>query len=146
MALEPLLVDRLRQALPDSVHVLATRELADLVEGTQPTPAVHVLYRGYRPVREKTAGYEEIELIWWTVVAVRNAATVTTGESARIEAGPIMGAVVRTLGPWVPELPGYGSLCLDAAPLSGYRAGFGYFPIGWRVHARMRVAPNRRST
>lgn len=142
MAMEPLLIEQLRLTLPQHVHVLARKELAEITEATQPTPAVHVLYRGYRPRESQAAMYEELDLLWLTVVAVQNASTLATGEGVRTDAGPLMGGVVQALGPWVPDLPGYKSLHLDAAPPVGYRAGFGYFPIGWRVHVQMRVAPN----
>lgn len=139
LALEPLIVARLRAALPAHVHVLAARDLAGLTEGTQPTPAVHVLYRGYRPGRATAAMWEELDQIWLTVVAVRNASTLGTAEALRADAGPLMGAVIGALGAWVPELPGCKSLHLDAAPEAGFRAGFGYFPIGWRVGMRVRA-------
>jgi len=139
LALEPLLVARLREALPAPVHVLAARDLAGLTEGTQPTPAVHVLYRSYRPGRATAAMWEELEQYWLTVIAVRNASTLGTAEALRADAGPLMGAVIAALGAWVPALPGCKSLHLDAAPEAGFRAGFGYFPIGWRVGMRVRA-------
>jgi len=140
MALEPLILDRLRATLPAYVHVLGARDLAGLTEGTQPTPAVHVLYRTYRPVRAAAAMWEELDQYWLTVLAVRNVGTLQTGEAMRAEVGPLMGAVIGALGAWVPDLPGYKSLHLEAAPEAGYRTGFAYFPIGWRVGMRVRAA------
>lgn len=145
LALEPLLVARLREQMPAHVHVLARRELSEIVEPSQPTPAVHVLYRGYRPSRARTGMYEELDLLWLTVVSVLNATDVTAGAGARADAGALLGAVVQSLGPWVPPLAGYESMALDDAPMAGYRAGHAYFPLGWRVPVRMRVAPNSRS-
>ncbi|MEZ7896019.1 MAG: hypothetical protein QMB75_09065 [Thauera sp.] len=140
MALEPLLLDRLRAALPAHVHVLAARDLAGLTEGTQLTPAVHVLYRDYRPGRAPASGWEELDQLWLTVIAVRNVSTLSTNEAVRADAGPLMGAVIGALGGWRPDLRGYKPLSLDGAPAAGYRAGFGYFPLGWRAPMRVRAA------
>lgn len=144
LALEAPLIARLREHLPGSVHVLGRHDLGAITEGAQPTPAVHVLYRGYRPRQSDTAMIEEFDLLWLTVVAVRNAATLDSGAAARADAGPLMSAVIEVLGPWVPPLPGYQSMHLADAPDVGYQAGFGYFPLGWRVAVRQRVAPNKR--
>lgn len=147
LALEVPLIERLHAALPDDVHVLAARDLASITEGTQPTPAVHVLYQGYRPLKQVSAAYEDIEQYWRTVVTVRNAADLIGGQGLRLGAGRLMRQVIDALGPWVPPLPGYKSLHLHAAPDARHRAGFGYFPLGWRVEMRVRVAPNHtRST
>ena len=45
---EPLIIERLKAMLPVHVHVLSTPELADVAADQQPTPAVHVVYGGYR--------------------------------------------------------------------------------------------------
>ncbi len=139
MALEQLIVARLRDALPAHVHVLAAADLADLTVGTQPTPAVHVLYRTYRPTKDGPAMWEEFDQYWLTVVTVRNASTLNTAEAVRADAGPLMGAVIAAMGAWVPDLPGCKSLQLAAAPNAGFHAGFGYFPIGWRVGMKLRT-------
>jgi len=141
LALEPLLVARLRAALPASVAVLTAADLGAVAEGTQPTPAVHVLYRGYAPARagETAAMWEALDQYWLTVVAVRNASSVVTGDAARADAGPLMAAVIAALGGYVPDLYGFKSLRLAEAPEAGYRAGFGYFPLGWRVATKVRI-------
>lgn len=144
LALEPLLMDHLRAALPPQVHVLAVADLADVSWKMQPTPAVHVLYRGHRPTREKTGMFEEIDQVWWTVVVVHNARGLRDGRAARQTAGPLLGQLVQALGPWVPPLSGYGSFALAEAPAAQYEDGFGFFPLAWRVHARLRVAPARK--
>ncbi|MCK9988677.1 MAG: hypothetical protein AzoDbin1_05149 [Azoarcus sp.] len=142
LALEPLLVARLRAALPPEVSVLTATDLATVAEGTQPVPAVHVLYRGYVPARpgEAAATWESLDQYWLTVVAVSNASNVIAGDAARAAAGPLMGAVIAALGGYVPDLPGFKSLRLTDAPEAGYRSGFGYFPLGWRVATKVRVA------
>lgn len=144
LELEAPLIARLRAVLPPDVHVLGVRDLATVAEGSQPTPAVHVLYQGYRPQKQAASMYEELELRWLTVVAVHNAGDPVSGTGARLDAGPLMGAVIDALAPWVPPLDGYQSMHLTDAPMTGYRAGYGYFPLGWRVGVKRRVAPARQ--
>ena len=51
LAPEPFIVDRLKDALADlrpQVHVLTASDLALVKEESQPTPAVHVIWNGFR--------------------------------------------------------------------------------------------------
>ena len=45
--IEQALVERLKAEMPN-VHVLTATELSEVDEARQPTPAVHVIYNGYR--------------------------------------------------------------------------------------------------
>lgn len=145
LALEPILVARLREFLPSTVHVLAAKDLVGISEAVQPTPAVHVLYRGYRRGEPKPALRVELAQIWWTVIAVRNVRDVGAGTDVRAEAGPLITATIAALDRYQPGA-GFESLHLDNAPDAGYRAGHGYFPLGWRVDLKVRTRPGSRST
>lgn len=144
LALEQILIDRLREVLPPNVHVLSAADLAAATEATQPTPAVHVLYRTYRRGNPKPAGRVETVQDWLTVVAVRNLRSLGNGEQARDEAGPLLAQVIDALDRYQPGA-GYGSLALADAPPAGYRAGHGYFPLGWRVSMKLTARPGPRS-
>ena len=77
MALEPRLVELVRQAvegMSPAVHVLTTAELADVKESAQRTPAVHVIYGGYR-IAEDIGTAWELDHTWYVVAAVSNVAT-----------------------------------------------------------------------
>ncbi|WP_275100147.1 phage tail terminator protein [Sedimenticola hydrogenitrophicus] len=128
---ESLIVARLKAKLPATVHVLTASDLADVAEGKQPTPAVHVVYGGLRISQDQADGQRvEVELIWHTVVAVRNVRGIRTGEAAREEAGPLLGAVFSALTghKLAPDLR---NLRPTAPPRPGYRKGYGYYPLTW---------------
>lgn len=129
--LEPLIKATLRAALDPHVHVLSAAELAGVGESNQPTPAVHVLYRGFR-VLQSGSSTMEIEQYWLTVVAVRNARDPVTAEAARNDAGPLAIDVINALlgrdydncGPLAP---------LENPPAPGFSAGHLYLPVGWKA-------------
>ena len=99
MALEPRLVALLKQALTGvspAVHVLTAAELADVQESKQLTPAVHVVYGGYR-IAEDIGTAWRLEHTWYAVTAVRNVAQVKSGAAGRQDAGVIATAVALAL-------------------------------------------------
>lgn len=99
MALEPRLVTLLKQALAGvspAVHVLTAAELADVQESKQLTPAVHVVYGGYR-IAEDIGTAWRLEHTWYAVTAVRNVAQVKSGAAGRQDAGVIATAVALAL-------------------------------------------------
>lgn len=144
LALEQILIERLRALLPAHVHVLSAADLAAVTEATQSTPAVHVLYRNYRPGTPKPAGRVETTQDWLTVVAVRNLRSLASGDQVRDAAGPLLAQVVDALDRYQPGA-GFGSLALADAPPAGYSAGHGYFPLGWRVSVKLTARPGPRS-
>ena len=69
---------------------------------------------------------------WLTVVAVRNVASIRTGEPARQEAGGFLLQLLQTLPGWRPS-PEHGPLVRIAAPRPGYDRGLGYFPLAFHT-------------
>lgn len=136
MALEQQFIARLREVLPANVHVLSAADLAGVAEEVQLTPAVHVLYRSYRPGDIESDAFAGVEQDWLTVVAVRHLADPAIGAQARQEAGPLAGAVIAALHRH--RFEGYKPLRLGAAPASGFSKGHFYLPIGWRAAFKVR--------
>lgn len=140
LAPEPLIEARLKAVLPTGVHVLTAADLAGVEERQQVTPAVHVIYRGYRPTQDQGQGrIQEIEQTWWTVVAVRSVRDIKSGAGSREEAGPIVDATLEALMGWRP-LDGFLPLKLAPATAPAYRAGFAYHPLGWTTRTTKRGA------
>ena len=133
---EPLIVERLKAVLPPEVHVLTAAELADVAADQQPTPAVHVVYGGYRVEDSRTGATTSAVQSWITVIVDRNVADIKQGFHARQSAGLLAGHVMDALyrhrlmtGPNAPF--GSGPLRLTAAPGPGFDEGHFYLPLGW---------------
>ena len=96
MQLEPHLVALVRAAVQDlrpAVHVLTAAELADVKEQAQLTPAVHVIYGGFRITDSQRTAWQ-LTHTWYAVAAVRNVATVRSGQAARAQAGSLAARVL----------------------------------------------------
>lgn len=129
MALEPRLVELVRQAvegMSPAVHVLTTAELADVKESAQRTPAVHVIYGGYRIAQDIGTAWE-LDHTWYVVAAVRNVAAARSGQAARQDAGALATHVVGALaGAQVQGATQ--TLKLITPPPARYSGGFQYLP------------------
>lgn len=142
LALEPLIVARLKSVLPADVHVLSAADLAGVAESAQPTPAVHVLYRGYRVRDADVPAFASIEQTWLTVIAARNLTDLASGSDARQAAGPLAADVIDALYQHrFSELSGARPLRITQAPEAGYRAGYFYLPLGWICPITFKPAP-----
>lgn len=137
---EQALVKRLQDVLPGDVHVLTASDLADIDEGRQPTPAVHVIYDGYRPGQGRPDGKAtKIAQRWLTVVAVRNARGRGNGANAREDA-------IQLTSKIAPKLMGYqpgkdiAPLFLSAAPPPGGSDGFLYVPLAWSTETVLKAS------
>ena len=133
---EPLIIARLKAVLPDDVHVLSAAELAKIAGEQQPTPAVHVVYDGYRTEDTKVPAVARVVQSWITVVVARNVADIEQGFHARQAAGPLASQVVEalyrhTLKNDKGEAFGNGPLRLAAAPNPGFDDGHFYLPLAW---------------
>jgi hypothetical protein len=138
LAAEPLLIARLRAVLPPEVHVLAAADLNHIVAAHQPTPAVHVLYLGYRVADARVGAAVGLEPHRITVVVARNVADIEQGFHARQDAGPLAARVLDAL--YHHRLRdargrplGINPLRPADAPVPGFMDGHFYLPLGWAV-------------
>lgn len=131
LALEPLLIERLSARVQDVKAVLSARDLAGITEGQQPTPAVHVVYDGYRVAQDTGNGGAKLRQRWLVIVCVRNVRQENAAAAAREDADRAIDSVISALLGW--EAPGFGPLSLAEAPRPLLANGFGYFPVGFET-------------
>ena len=138
LAPEPFIVARLKEALADlrpQVHVLTANDLALVKEESQPTPAVHVIWNGFRVKESRADGrVATLDHTWLVVAAVKNVRTLKTGEAARSEAGELAaraGAALMGFRP--PNVAG--PMRLSPSPSAGHSAGFVYLPLAFLVES-----------
>jgi phage gp37-like protein len=136
LALEPELVARLKERLVGQiapVHVLTSSELTDVIEEKQLTPAVHVMYQGYRPTEKRSDGtVTRVQQVWLVVVATRNTRNLTSGGDARQEAGALAALVSSALMGFQPASASK-PLMLAAAPSAAYSGGHQYLPLAFEA-------------
>lgn len=134
LALEPVLMARLTEQLADmvpKVHVLAAVDLAGVTEATQVTPAVHLVYQGYRVAESpSSARVARLEQTWLVTVATRNMKNLRTGSAARADAGLIADRVALALMGFKPALASKPLRLVDG-PSAGFSDGFAYLPLAF---------------
>lgn len=129
LALEPHLVDCVKLAvarLSPAVHVLTAADLADVKESAQRTPAVHIIYGGYRVAEDQRIAWR-LEHTWYAVTVVRHAGAQRSGAAARAAAGSLLTLVVGALA--AASLPGITRpLAFVTPPRAEYRNSVQYIP------------------
>ena len=127
--LEPLLIERLQEHLPDSIEVQPEADVASGGKSGGHRTRVQVIYDGYS---SGTGPMIEVSQRWLTVIVVRNVKQVGTGQAAREDAGPMATAVIRALHRWRPH--GYMPLKLVTSPYApGYEGGRIHLPLAWET-------------
>ena len=139
MRLEAPLLALLAQAtagMSPAVRLFTAAELAQVKDAAQHTPAVHLIYGGYR-IAEDLGTAWRLAHKWYAVVVVRNVATQRSGQAARQDAGPMVTQVMGVLaGAQVPGATR--ALTLVTPPSASYRAGHQYIPTAYEAETIFR--------
>lgn len=141
LGMESALVDRLKFVLPHSVHVLTAADLSGVSEGSQPTPAVHVVYGGGE-IKRLTPDGRAAQMMqrWHVVVSVRNVHQVRSGGVAREDASALADAVLGALMGW--RTNAASAPIMATTPLApAYSAGFFYLPLSFTAEVILNNPP-----
>ena len=127
---EPAIVARLKDALPEVKAILTPFSIGDMIESSQQSPTVHVIYSGDQVVSTGGQGSKTMDSQRWLIVlAVRTpkAQLQQTGD-IRVIAGEIIPKLLKALQGWqaTPEMR---PLVRINGPVAGYSSSFGYFPF-----------------
>jgi hypothetical protein len=140
LAAEPEIVAQLKAALKglrQEVHVLTSTDLLGVQEATQPTPALHVLWRGFGVQESRADGAAaRLQHTWVVVVAVRNVSTLGTGAAARAEAGELLaraGAALMGFRPKAKGVAGPMKLTNAPPPKPALNGGVLYLPLAFHL-------------
>lgn len=130
---ESPIIERLKAMVPElGTYVFSTADMDGVTEASQFTPAAHVLYYGDRLVdgqgRSSTGEVQCVDQVWYVVLVVRNVKDQTTGQAARIEAGPLLLKVLKALQGWAPTKE-HGPMKRTNGASPGFKAGYIYLPI-----------------
>lgn len=129
---EESIIKRLRESVPELKDVLTPFSVGDMVESSQPSPSVHVIYAGDSVVANE-AGKGTNRMIdqkWLIVLAVRTPkAQLQHTSEIRTLAGPLIPKVLGCLQGWAPTdwMRPLGRA--SGGPSAGYSSSFAYFPF-----------------
>lgn len=145
--LEPLLVERVRAEVPGLAKVGGVPDLATVAGQQQLSPAVYLIYLGDDlsdgpPAQGGRGQVQTVTQLWAAVLALYCADSNGEGVTARREAGPLLGQLLKALTGWIPRA--------DVAPLTrrqgpaeaAYADGYFYYPLVFQasfVFPRMRT-------
>jgi hypothetical protein len=131
-AVEPLIVDRIKNALPELKAVYTPFQVGDMMELSQVSPCAHVIWRGDGVNTAQGAGkgvVVPVDQRWLVVLAIRHAgAQLQNTTILRSNAGVLIPTLLGALQGWQPvnwmrpleRVPG---------PPAGNSPTFGYFPF-----------------
>lgn len=128
---EAEIVQRLRTSLPELKEVYTPFSLADMLESSQASPAVHVIYGGDRVVNSEVnrGGMRQVDQQWLVILAIRSAkAQLQQTKEIRVEAGILIPRVLDALQGWAP-VEWMRPLSRVGGPSAGYSSSFAYFPF-----------------
>ncbi len=132
-AAETAIVARLKEMVTEvpANHVFTPFGLDGMMENSQPSPALHIIYAG-DVVTTDSAGQRTKQLIgqrWLIVLAVRNAkAQLKDTTEIRAAAGLIVPKLLDALQGWAP-VEWMRPLGRVGGPAAGYSSAFAYFPF-----------------
>ncbi|MBF0424330.1 MAG: hypothetical protein HQL66_00715 [Magnetococcales bacterium] len=128
LALEALLIDRIRTLLPTMQHVMGAKDLGGVKEETVPAPAILIVFQGAR-IEDTAESAVSIRQTWALYVVAAGVKDLRGGSDKRQTAGPIIQALIAGLHYWMPG-QGYAPLRLEAIHAPYYtESGKGFFPI-----------------
>jgi len=130
------LVGRAVEGLKPAVHVLTASDLSMVQEQAQLTPAIHVIYGGYRIADDMRVSWK-LAHTWYVVAADRSVAAIRSGQPARRSAGSLLSLVTgRLVGS--PVEGAIGTLQLITPPPAQYSRGFQYIASAFEVETIFR--------
>ncbi|CUZ06842.1 Uncharacterised protein [Serratia marcescens] len=137
---EPLLIGRLRAAVPEFVEVTGVAGLSQMNDDNPICPMAYVMYLG-DTVNTSTAatggGQRRLQFVtqlWAVVVCVYFADGRGLGADISSEAGPLMLKTVEALAGWSPLEGVTRQLARSNQSLPAqYESGYGYYPLVFQV-------------
>lgn len=128
---ESAIVKKLSDDVKEVKDILTPFGIDDMVESSQPSPALHVIYGG-DVVTGGTVGNGErrtIDQRWLIVLAVRSPkAQLQRTAGIRDLSGKIIPKVLASLQGWAP-VKWMRPLVRVSGPAAGYSSSFAYFPF-----------------
>lgn len=130
---EEAIVERLKTELGTLVKdVLTPFSITDMVESSQSSPSIHVIYAGdnIKPSESSNGQARVVAQRWLVVLAVRSPkAQLQQTSDARKTAGGIIPKLLESLQGWTPAQYSRPLSRVAGAPPAGYTAAFAYFPF-----------------
>ena len=130
-AAEQAIVDKLRGDVPELKEIYTPFSIADMLEASQSSPCVHVIYAGDKPQADPAGrgAAGSVNQQWMVVLAVRSAkAQLQQTKEIRGQAGALVPKILGALQGWAP-VEWMRPLSRVGGPPAGYSSSFAYFPF-----------------
>jgi hypothetical protein len=130
LSIGPAIVERLKSRCPAAAgNVFSTRDLGDVEESKQVTPALHVVLHGYHP-EETRAGTARWREDWLIIAVVRHSARSERAAALTAEGAELARQAFYALSGWLP--PGLTvPLAVSEGPRPGFSETHAYFPLAF---------------
>lgn len=128
---EPAIIERISTQVPELKSVLSPFSIGDMVEASQPSPAVHVIYGGDNVTGNEAGNGARriVEQLWLIVLAIRTPkAQLQNTTEIRSIAGELIPKIINALQGWSPT-EWMRPLVRVNGPAAGYSSSFAYFPF-----------------
>jgi len=135
-AVEPILVEKIKTAMPDLVDVNTPFTIEAMLEASNNAPSVSVIYFDDRIGDSASNGSSATVFQQWLVVlCIRDAgAQLQNTNSLRKEADPFIRNLLDTLQGFNPQVAGYRMFKRANSPVRiGSSPGFAYFPLMFEI-------------
>ncbi|SSG51976.1 Uncharacterised protein [Klebsiella pneumoniae] len=137
---EPLLINRLREQVPDFVEVTGVAGLSQMNDDNPICPMAYVMYLG-DTVNTSTAAtggsmarLQFVTQLWAVVICVYFADGRGLGADISSEAGPLIKKTVDALAGWKPDGDIARALTRSSQTLPAqYEDGYGYYPLVFQL-------------
>lgn len=129
------LMDRIKAQVPNLAGVYSAWELASVVERSQLSPSVAVLFNGETPVDTTATGDRSMMAVSYLVVlSIRNAQDTLGGIGIITQAGALLDALATAIAGWAPA-PEFRPFKRAKAPKPYYTPGFAYIPLAFETRS-----------
>lgn len=105
-ALQPLIIERLRQEVPELMFVAGSQSRKEVAEGVVPLPAALVIFGGDTVQPTKSGGRGAIQMVTLTFVieiVVPSDWCAVSGEGSLMDGGHLYRQIIDALAGWKPS-------------------------------------------
>lgn len=130
---EQLIIDRLRDQVPELAFIDGSRSVQEVVSRAVPTPAALVLFGGDTVKASDSGAMGAIQVVdqkWLIELVVRDDWAIESGSGERLQAGFLISKVIKALAGWYPSNE-HREMRRTQAAIPVYEQGEGFYQLAF---------------